>query len=429
MKLRHWSRFAAVGLAAAAVALTACAPSSNSEGDNSTDTEKLTVWSWRTEDVAAYNKIFDVYEKKHPGLTIEFKAFKNTEYNQILTTGLTGDGGPDVAQVRAYGQLQPFVEGGNLLALDDKIDGLKDFSDDVIAGSRGKKDNKIYGVPFSRQTLQVYYNKKIFSDNNISVPKSWDDFINAAKTLQSKKVTPFAVGGKDAWTLPLLHDIIGASRYGGTEFEQAVLTGKTDFTNPDDIASIELINQLKPYMPQSVVGVSYTDSQVLFSSEKAAMFMGGSFELGFFQRQNPNLDMGVFDVPPAPGAKAQGALTPGYLDGSFAVPQRTKNQKAALELASWMATKEFGQLFADELKQMSTVDGVKYSDPLLQEMADNYAAKPTPYLMLVDFRYGQPLGSDLLGKGVQQLLLGERTATQVGQDIQNGISQWFTPQK
>jgi raffinose/stachyose/melibiose transport system substrate-binding protein len=57
----------------------------------------------------------------------------------------------------------------------------------------------------------------------------------------------------------------------------------------------------------------------------------------------------------------------------------------------------------------------------------SYRSAPTPYLMLVDFRYGTPLGSDLEASGLQKMLLGQQTATQVAADIQTGLSQWFKP--
>ena len=43
-----------------------------------------------------------------------------------------------------------------------------------------------------------------------------------------------------------------------------------------------------------------------------------------------------------------------------------------------------------ELKQMNPVEGVTPSDPLLEEMLQMYNDAPTPYLKLVDFRYGEP---------------------------------------
>jgi raffinose/stachyose/melibiose transport system substrate-binding protein len=47
--------------------------------------------------------------------------------------------------------------------------------------------------------------------------------------------------------------------------------------------------------------------------------------------------------------------------------------------------------------------------------------------MLIDFRYGTPLGSDLEAEGLQKMLLGKQSAAQVASDIQKGISQWFHP--
>ena len=92
-----------------------------------------------------------------------------------------------------------------------------------------------------------------------------------------------------------------------------------------------------------------------------------------------------------------------------------------------MSTKEFGQKVADEVKQLSAVPGVEYSDPLLKQMADNYANAGSPYLLLPDFRYGSPSGTELLGKGIQELLLGSKDAATVSADLDTGVKTWFTP--
>jgi raffinose/stachyose/melibiose transport system substrate-binding protein len=119
--------------------------------------------------------------------------------------------------------------------------------------------------------------------------------------------------------------------------------------------------------------------------------------------------------------------TTGYADGAFGISAKSDAQTASKDLVKWMATKEFGQLVADNVKQLSAVPGVSYSDPLLKEMKDNYTKNPTPYLLLVDFRYGTPSGTDLLGTGVQEMLLGKKNASKVSADLQTGVSQWFKP--
>ena len=117
-------------------------PPTGGSGGGSGKGVTLSVWSWRTEDVAAYNAIFDVYEKAHPGTTVDFKAFKNTEYNQILTTGLAGSSGPDVVQVRSYGQLQPTVASKSLVPLDGTVD-LSGWDANVVKSAKGKEDGKL----------------------------------------------------------------------------------------------------------------------------------------------------------------------------------------------------------------------------------------------------------------------------------------------
>ena len=92
-----------------------------------------------------------------------------------------------------------------------------------------------------------------------------------------------------------------------------------------------------------------------------------------------------------------------------------------------MTTEEFGQLVADEVDQFSALPGVTYSDPLMQEMNEAYTANPAPYLLLVDFRYGDPTGTAVLGPDIQAMFLGDKTPEQLGADLQSGVSTWFTP--
>lgn len=447
---------AIVAVGAATAMLAACSPASTGSGSSgeagnaptaaSTDGQQpadsatasdagsgsgggditLTVWSWRPEDTDGYQAIFDTYESEHPGVTIKYQPFHNTEYNTKLKTGLSAAGGPDIAMLRAYGELQPLVAAGRLVPLDGKVD-LSTIPDQVLDGARGRKDGKVYGVPFAIQTLQVFYNKKIFADHDISVPKTWQQMIDAAKKLKSAGVTPFATTGKDIWMLPIDREIFGAARAGGQQFAKQVLSGKSDFTDPDYVASLQLMKDLQPYFPDDVLGVSYEDSKVLFSSGQAAMFPGGSFELAPFKQAAPDMDIGIFQVPPPPGSVIDHPVTPGWVDASFGVSQRSQHKQAALDLIKWMATKEFGQMYSDKMKQLNPVTGVHPTDPLLKQMLTNYQQNPSPYTMLIHFRYGEPHGDEVEGEGIQALFLGKKTATQVGQSVQQGVSKWFKP--
>src|SRR5690625_7910476 len=67
---------------------------------------QLDFWSWRTEDVEAYEQFIEAFQEEHPDINVTFTPYRNTEYNTILSTALQGGGGPDVLQLRACGGVE-----------------------------------------------------------------------------------------------------------------------------------------------------------------------------------------------------------------------------------------------------------------------------------------------------------------------------------
>lgn len=423
-------RAGAAALAVVGLLATAgCAAGGNDESSGeSKEKTTLTVWSWSPEFEKQYATIWDAFEAENPDIEIDFRTYVASEYNQVLATGLTGSEGPDIVQLKSYGGLQAVVDGGNLMPIGGEVEGLDALADDVVAGLTARSDGEVYGVPLSVQTMQVYYNAEIFKEHDIEEPESWADLIKISKELKEAGIIPISIGGADTQVgVPVGTEVFTSSRYGGSEFAAEVLAGTKDFTDPDYVASLELMQELQPYLPDNVAGISTADSQALFLSGQAAMYPSLTAAAGLFGSQNPDLELGVFPAPVGKGWASSEALTPGFVDGGYGISSRTEHPEEAKRLLSWMTTVEFGQLVADELVQLNPVPGVDVSDPLLQEMLENYAANPAPYLMLTDFRYGQPWGSDLVGQNVQALWLGSEDGEQAAQKIHDGISAWFTP--
>ncbi|MBE3598438.1 MAG: hypothetical protein IMX02_06460 [Limnochordaceae bacterium] len=93
----------------------------------------------------------------------------------------------------------------------------------------------------------------------------------------------------------------------------------------------------------------------------------------------------------------------------------------------WLATPEFGQMYSDELEQISAVPGTAPKSPTLAKIVDMMNRYGTPYLMLAGFRYGQPSGSTLLQNTLQGLFAGQLTPEQVAKEIQQGVARWYEP--
>ncbi|MDF2562195.1 MAG: extracellular solute-binding protein [Microbacterium sp.] len=410
-------------LAVGALAITACAPSAGA-GNDAGDDSTITVWGWRQEDATTYEEIFKTFEEAHPGVDVEYVPYLNTEYDTILATGLKDASGPDVAQLRSYGLLQPLVESGDLVALDDEIEGLGEFSPSVLDGARGVSDGAVYGVPFAIQTLHVIYNTAIFADLGLDEPTTWDEMTEAFDTIKASGVIPLANTVTDTWMLPIEQEIFGAGTYGGTPYLEKMLDGDANFTDQPWVDSVGAWTSTQDYWGDGFQGTSYEDAQALFTSGQAAAFPGGIWELANFRKANPDLELGIFNVPAPDGS---GTPVPGYVDGSFGVSNASDNKDAALELVEWMASPEFGQAFSDELAQISPVPGVTPTDELLAEAVDGYAAEPSPYITYAYFSGGTPTAWDLASSSFSSLILGEIDAAGAAGNIQQGIDQWFTP--
>jgi len=380
----------------------------------------LEFWSWRTEDVDAYNAFIAEFEAENPDITVTFTPYQNTEYNTILSTALQGGGGPDIVHLRAYGGLEPLAEAGLIVRLDDKIAALEEFDSGILLGATNRADGGIYGVPFAIQVIPVLYNVDLFEELGLEEPQTWDELIAVAEDLQEAGYYAFANGSSEPWTLETLFGGVAPAFYGGTDFFDELVAGETDFSDPRFIEALERILALRPYLAPNHQGVNYSDMQTSFAFGMAGMLVGGSYELGTMANLNPELRVGSF---PFPNDEGPGPVSV-YVDGSYGISANSPHQDEALRFIEFLATREFGQMFTDTLQQLSAVPGVEPSGQELSDIVALVDADSTPYLFLTAFRFGQPSGSTLLQNELQAAMGDSKSIEEVAETIQQGLATW-----
>ena len=382
----------------------------------------LTFWSWRTEDVAAYESFIEAFREENPDIDVEFTPYLNTEYNTILSTALQGGGGPDIVHLRAYGGMEPLADAGLILRLDDKVPALADFAPGILLGATNRADGGVYGVPFALQTVQVLYNEDLFAELGLEEPTTWSEFTAVGDALKASGVNALANGALEPWTVETLFGGVGPSYYGGDEFFDDITGGETDFTDPRFTAALEQMVAIQPYLADNYMGVGYTDMQSMFAFGQAGMLIGGSYELATLANLNPDLNVGVFALP---GVNAGEGKVSFYVDGSYGINAASPNQEAALKFIEFLASQEYGQMFSDTLQQISAVPGVTPTSEELSEIVDLMNEVGTPYLMLTAFRFGQPSGSTLLQNEMQAVLGGDQEVADAVANIQRGVAEWY----
>jgi raffinose/stachyose/melibiose transport system substrate-binding protein len=387
--------------------------------------ETVTLWSWRTEDQAAMGRIFAAFEAANPDIKVDLQFTPDADYQNRLATALRGGKGPDIAQLKAYGELQPLVEAGYLEPLNDIVPAIAEMPETATGGVISVADGKFYGVPYSVPVLGVFYNTALFEANGVSVPTTYAEFLAACEKLKAAGITPIASGGAQgsAWALEIGVGMIGPTIY-GADFYGEMMSGKATFEDPRYIATLKRFAELKPYYSDGFAGVDYTTSTQQFINGQAAMFFGGSWENGSFKAQNPDLKFSVF---PFPGdAATDKPLVAAFSDGSYGLVADSDKKEAATKVLNFIASPEFAQLFADELGWPAARPDVTSDDPVLKAMIE-MQGNTTPYLSLVGYRWQTPTASSVIQAEVIDMVEGNITPEKLAADVNAAVSTWFKP--
>lgn len=384
----------------------------------------ISFWTWRQEDKAAYESLFADFTKANPDINVKFEALPDESYPTMVTTGLAGGKGADVIQTHAYGWLEQFVKAGYLVPLDStNVPSLANFPDSALKATSFRGDGKVYSVPFASQTLGLFVNKDVFAKAGLTPPTTWDDFVTVSKALKAKGIIPLANGLGTSWFNEMFVSAI-TNPFLGPDFAKDLQTGAATFKDPRYIAALGKVLELRDYMPPNFAGVDYDTANQLFLTGRAAMLIGGSFDIASYKALNPAAN---FDFIAPPSAKAgdppEAAV---FYDGGYAVNAASPNKEAALKLVNWMGTKEFGDKFSSLLGNISPINGVTITDPLLAEVA-KLNATALPHINVVYFRFDKPTGSEIIQNDVTKLMAGSITPDQVGTDLTEGIAKWYQP--
>jgi raffinose/stachyose/melibiose transport system substrate-binding protein len=389
--------------------------------------QKVTIWTWRTEDVPLWKSVQDELSKTIPGLTIDAQPSKATEYNAKVNTAMQGGQGPDIITTRAgAGYYKPFAEANMFVPLTaDTIPGIKDLPQGTI--SQVSYKDQVYAVPFAKQVSFIYYNKDIFDKHQLKPPATYDEFLQTLETLKKNGEVPLFTPGREGWALSLYVDCIGAT-FLGDEWAGELLAGKHKFTDDKFVALLQRLVDLQPYFQDGYVGNNSDDLQQAFQTGRAATTLYGGWAFSEFMEGNPDLKFDFFLCPPdQAGGKVQSYV---FLDGGYAVNAASKVKDTALEVLKFAATPQFGQIFQTATGDMSAIPGVepppdKPHFAHMSELASSKYAIDNLFRIRGPFNDGTPDLYSVLNSGLEGLWGNQITPEKLAQQIQDALDQWY----
>jgi raffinose/stachyose/melibiose transport system substrate-binding protein len=416
-------KFVRTGIVAAALGASMAAWAGSALADDVT----LTLGSWRTEDLAVWqDKILPVFMASHPGIKVEFAPTNTNEYNAAIQSQVEGGAGPDLITCRPFDVNNEWIGRGYFTKLDG-LSGLENFND--TAKAAWSTGGSTYCVPVAAVLAGFYYNKDIFAELGLSVPTTQDEFIATLQKIKdSGKYTPLALGTSESWQLAYngLYSI-GPAYWKGEEGRLGLIDGSKKLTDPDFVAAFAAYDAWKPFLPSGYESIAYADMTQLFTLGKAAILPDGSWNIN--QVTSTGLNVGVFG-PPVPKAGDQRYMQE-MPDMGIGINAKSKNQDAAKAFLTWIAGKEFQQVYVNTAPGFFAMSNqaVTYDNALAQAFADlKKDAKLTPRLALDRLSAGTPPLDDETWRMLQVMMTSDTTPEQVTAELQKGLSSWYKPQ-
>lgn len=143
---------------------------------------KKTVVEFWTTNSSEFKDEIDAFEKENPDIDV-VTAYqgKYDEMFQKLQSAAVSKKLPQVAQMGERFGVATFDDAGLLVTLDDLLS--KETIDDVLPAFWGHYTYKgnIIAAPFQCSTPIMYYNKTLFEEKNIPVPKTTEELVEAAE--------------------------------------------------------------------------------------------------------------------------------------------------------------------------------------------------------------------------------------------------------
>ncbi|WP_284140519.1 MULTISPECIES: extracellular solute-binding protein [unclassified Virgibacillus] len=220
------------------------------------------------------------FEAEHKDVTVDVEVLSNEQYKDKIKVLSTSNELPDVGMTWAAGYLAPYVSGNKFASLNDILD--SGLGNEFVAGTTDAYaiDGQTYGLPLELNIVSVYYNKKIFDDNGLDVPKTYDEFKEVVKTLKSNGVAPIALGNKDRWTGSMWY-MYFADRIGGGELLTKAINREESFESPALVQAAEEIQNLVDMdaFVKGFNGLSDEEAKSMFMNEQAAMYLIATWDL------------------------------------------------------------------------------------------------------------------------------------------------------
>lgn len=311
--------------------------------------------------VAAAEALVTAYEKKAPDVSIDIEQRPGGgEGDNIIKTRLATGEMTDVFLYNSGSLMQALKPGQTLVdlsGLPSQANVNESFKSVVRA------DGKVYGVPFgTAQGGGIFYNRKIYQELGLSVPKTWAEFMANNEKVKAAGKVAVAQTYRDTWTSQLfvLADYYNLNA-AVPNFAEDYTSNKVKYaTTPAAMKGFEHLKEVHDagLMNDDFGAASYDDGLRMVATGEAAHYPMLTFAIGALKQDYAdNLsDVGFF-AQPGDDASKNGLTV--WMPAAVYIPVASKHVEEAKKFTDFVGSVEGCKIMmaTNTVQGPSLVDG------------------------------------------------------------------------
>ncbi|RUS43868.1 extracellular solute-binding protein [Cohnella sp. AR92] len=354
--------------------------------------QPLKIWV-EYEDYA--KALIKAFQAKYPNVKVEYEVVAKVESAERMSLDGEAGKGADVFMTN-YDEMAQAIDSAIAAPIGQYDEALKDRVPETFLNIVSK-DNQMYGVPISSESIALFYNKTLLKEltGSDKPAATWEEVTELAKKYNDKKANQWTIrflAGQIYYAYPVLSSM-GWHLYPDNDLD------KPDFTSDKLTQGLEYYKSLRAIWDVNSADANWDSIESEFVKGKTPYIITGPWVFKDFDKAaaDNKFEYGVTTLPKASSGDAAGSLT----GVSVAVVSGyTKYPAASRVFANFMASDEgaaalyqsIGAIPALKSDKIQNVEGISGNEHVAGIIAQSENADLTP--QIPDYLY--TAGNDLV---------------------------------
>lgn len=215
---------------------------------------------------AAMEELCENFMNVHPGIRVVTEHSSNGSYTEQLKAKEAVGEFPDIFEIE---DPYMFQEAGKLGTISQEIGNM--VKSPVLI------DGEVYTLPFYDTSIGIIYNKVLFKKYGLSVPSTYDEFLEVCEILLENGVAPLAAGGSHSdtnsnWFNYFFLTMVEQENSG---WQQKRQENKVSFRDADMQNALKSYQELmrSPYILEDSINMNDNQIIVKLLNQETAMFL------------------------------------------------------------------------------------------------------------------------------------------------------------